>query len=738
MWTGHQQPGSGGSSSSPIAWPLTSADDQLVDIHAGDAPIIGSPSASPPGSGSGSGSGSGLGGKLFHDHVQQMVRSFMIRGTHGPMQTLLDWRTYGMKVDFNTTRPGHVGWMGSDELLYKDVHFTMGAFRGFVHGLVGSARELLREVLYISPPSTTTTSTSNSNTTTSFPPIPWSGLYDDPTQGKQGWCFLQDTRTRWPVEGRQWLIQRLRSKPAMQRQFMRRGQIQAQLVAQYLSRVARFKEKLAVAIHITGGQPARAPELLSIQHVNTQASRHRNIFIEDGMVTAVTAYHKGFHASNDIKLIHRYMPRAVGELVVWYMWLVLPFTEQLTAWQAAQQQQQAGGTAGLGLGLDGDGNGQAPARQPRVGLASPSSPASTAAIAAGSGLGLASPYLWGPDAGTQRAWTPDRFREVLKRETQARLGQALNIPAYWDIAIGISRRFMRAGCAFTSDVHDEKEQQAAAAMVLDADQEEGMDAEQWMAHITDLQAAHSSHVAGMVYGRQIMEQAGTTSHRRAMFRQSSVEWHEFLGFPREEEDGHSHHHHHPPAGQAAAGAPSGSQAVRVRVSPPDSTPSGSQAVGVSTQPPGHGDIRVRVHPPAVLGKRKRAPWRAEAEEHQWERRQQLQTMDMTAAMQQMTGQARMQFRGVQASAMAAIQQGRSPVVAIMPTGGGKSMLFMLPAWAVPGGTTIVVVPLISLRQDMARRCRQVGVSCVAWDRQRPPDEAAIVLVTPESVVTSDF
>jgi hypothetical protein len=114
--------------------------------------------------------------------------------------------------------------------------------------------------------------------------------------------------------------------------------MQAQLVAQYFTRVARFKEKLAVAIHVTGGQPARAPELLSVQHVNTQASRHRNVFIEDGLVTLVTAYHKGFHASNDIKLIHRYVPRAVGELVVWYMWLVLPFTEQLTAWQAQQQQ----------------------------------------------------------------------------------------------------------------------------------------------------------------------------------------------------------------------------------------------------------------------------------------------------------------------------------------------------------------------------------------------------------------
>jgi hypothetical protein len=81
--------------------------------------------------------------------------------------------------------PGHVGWMGDDELLYKDVHFTMGAFRGFVHGLVASTRELLQEILYISTPAT-----GKSSTSVDFPPIPWSALYDDPTQGKQGWCFL--------------------------------------------------------------------------------------------------------------------------------------------------------------------------------------------------------------------------------------------------------------------------------------------------------------------------------------------------------------------------------------------------------------------------------------------------------------------------------------------------------------------------------------------------------------------
>lgn len=102
--------------------------------------------------------------------------------------------------------------------------------------------------------------------------------------------------------------------------------------------MAQFKEKLAILVHVTAGAPARAPELLSIQHSNTVNSKRRNIYIEDGMVTFVTAYHKGFHVSNDVKIIHRYMPREVGELVVWYMWLVLPFVEQLAAWEAVQAE----------------------------------------------------------------------------------------------------------------------------------------------------------------------------------------------------------------------------------------------------------------------------------------------------------------------------------------------------------------------------------------------------------------
>lgn len=96
------------------------------------------------------------------------------------------------------------------------------------------------------------------------------------------------------------------------------------------------------------------------------------------------------------------------------------------------------------------------------------------------------------------------------------------------------------------------------------------------------------------------------------------------------------------------------------------------------------------------------------------------------------------FRGVQKEAIEGIIAGESPVVAVMPTGAGKSLLFMLPVWAEQGGTTVVVVPLIALRGDMIRRCTKLGISCAEWEGRRPPDAAAIVLVTPESAVGEEF
>ena len=211
---------------------------------------------------------------------------------------------------------------------------------------------------------------------------------------------------------------------------------------------------------------------------------------------------------------------------------------------------------------------------------------------------------------------------------------------------------MRPSSQFASDVREERE---TAQAVLDADAEEHMDEVQWLEHIADLQAAHLLYMAGMVYGRGIMEQAGTTAHRQHMFRLSSTDWYRFLEF-------------------ASA----------------DNSP--------ETSPNPH--------------KRKRAPWEEEADDSQIMRRHRLNTMDMTQTLRQMTGQEAIQFCGVQAAALQAIQDSESPVLAVMRTGGGKSMLFMLPVFAELGETTIIVVPLLSLCGDIIQRCQILGISCV--------------------------
>jgi hypothetical protein len=46
--------------------------------------------------------------------VQQMLDRFVVRGSYGPMQWMLDLRTYGLKIHYNTTTQGHIEWIGQE------------------------------------------------------------------------------------------------------------------------------------------------------------------------------------------------------------------------------------------------------------------------------------------------------------------------------------------------------------------------------------------------------------------------------------------------------------------------------------------------------------------------------------------------------------------------------------------------------------------------------------------------
>src|ERR1700756_877251 len=66
------------------------------------------------------------------------------------------------------------------------------------------------------------------------------------------------------------------------------------------------------------------------------------------------------------------------------------------------------------------------------------------------------------------------------------------------------------------------------------------------------------------------------------------------------------------------------------------------------------------------------------------------------------------FRPGQREAVCAALERRDSLV-VMPTGGGKSLCYQLPAIA-GDGLVVVVSPLIALMSDQAQRLRRAGVS----------------------------
>ncbi len=79
------------------------------------------------------------------------------------------------------------------------------------------------------------------------------------------------------------------------------------------------------------------------------------------------------------------------------------------------------------------------------------------------------------------------------------------------------------------------------------------------------------------------------------------------------------------------------------------------------------------------------------------------------------------FRPGQAEIVAAVEAGRD-VLAIMPTGGGKSLLFQLPALTRPG-VTLVVSPLIALMRDQVRALQALGIAAGALTSQSTAEES---------------
>ncbi|KAK1613504.1 hypothetical protein BDP81DRAFT_513535 [Colletotrichum phormii] len=169
----------------------------------------------------------------------------------------------------------------------------------------------------------------------------------------------------------------------------------------------------------------------------------------------------------------------------------------------------------------------------------------------------------------------------------------------------------------------------------------------------DLQAGHGTRIAGMIYGRLLVQFGSGVAAKQQQFRKVSSQWHRFLGFGDED--------------RASDGYRSGSKR------------------------------KVELYDGVRLEARLR-------------RFARLQQADMAGRLRQMTGDDAATFRGNQAKVVGAIVNGHSPIIQVMGTGSGKSLSFMLSAFCSPDGVTVVITPLTALRTDLEARYTKLGIA----------------------------
>jgi superfamily II DNA helicase RecQ len=165
----------------------------------------------------------------------------------------------------------------------------------------------------------------------------------------------------------------------------------------WLEKKKQVLRRLAVLVHVNGGKPPRWTEQAVTAYCNGK-SNPRSIFVLQGHACIVSTYNKTDAVSIYPKLIARFLPHRVGQLLLAYIADVIPFERYI-----------------------GDCLGEAP-----------DEPKFTTCL------------LWHTDG---KAWDTRTFTDLIGEETQRGLGTALNTNSWRHLITAIGRDFLQPDAA---------------------------------------------------------------------------------------------------------------------------------------------------------------------------------------------------------------------------------------------------------------------------------------------------
>ncbi len=477
--------------------------------------------------------------------------------------------------------------------------------------------------------------------------IPLDKLTDDVTFTKRGISFVNNGKNGLE-DKREWMLTRAFDTAAGKRMH-RRGEWVMRQVRAYLRAVDQFREILLLCVHLTGGQPARGTEISTVRFRNGYA-QDRNVFVIHEQIVVVTRYHKSQSQLDKPKVIPRFLPWRVGQLLAVYLVYVQSFQEYLSV------------------------------------------------QVKGSGW---SDYVWANEKGP---WETDRLTKVIARETEGRLGVRLTTHDYRHTAISISRRVVGDGFA-----HGYAEEMAD----IEEPEIEGDDA-------LEMSAGRGGEVGTNRYGVSVDVIKHLSSRTVDTFRPLSEKWHEFLGLSS----------HGGMGRKRGREERSNSAIIEQEVTQEE------RRMVLALRKNG---IRGWQEAMARYSTPNATSAVADVEREGEDRGQQAEER-MQVAVRKVLQCENFSFRSKeQGEALRRIvrEQDRGVLVVVLPTGGGKSLLFMAPACMNDPGVTIVVVPFRSLINDLVDKANKLGIDCIEW-RPGEVNPAALVYVSADFVPFTGF
>ena len=396
-------------------------------------------------------------------------------------------------------------------------------------------------------------------------------------------------------------------------------------MGKYRTQVQSIIDKSLPLTHLTYGNPARGKEICGLM-IRNGWSVLRGLYIQDGMLMLLTEYHKSQARTGKPRVIARFPPAAVAQVLIAIIADVLPFLDFL--------RRQA----------------QAPP--------------------------LSSTYLWSNNG---LPVTTESASKGLGNMTQHHLGVYLTIQPWRHIAKAIDRDLIRG---FTGEDFDEIDDTV----------------------VHDFQSGHTVTTAVHNYAVRADMLVGLSNATIQAFRDVSIQWHKWLGVDTR-----------------MMGPPPSPDKRLISATPhrpnaPPETPRRQETSVAETS-------SVRKHSRVESN-----PFSAESGRSVVATIRDAMARLVTPLLSFISPQQR--------DAIKAAVDETSDLIIVLPTGGGKTLVYQIPCLLETSKAHIVVSPLDALLQTTVRKCQEEKIDTMQWTAGTI-DMKTLIFVSVETAVNPE-